>query len=511
MFDRIAPVYDAMNRVMTAGLDQRWRRATARVGRAARRRGARRLLRHRRPRRRLRARGRDRHRSRLLRAHARAGAEEGARTRVGRGRPARTAVRRRDLRRGHRRLRRPQRRRTSSRGLARAAAGAPAGRPARRSSRSRSPAARSRPSIALWFDRVVPLLGRVLPGGAAYTYLPASVRRFPGPDELAAVLESAGFAGRAVPAPSPAGSSRCTRERRRDARSRRLARAQGLDAYLDELEARLEAAVRPVRGRRRGGAGADALGGGKRLRPLLVFLAAPRRERSPPVAAGVAVELVHMATLDPRRPRRPGRAPPRPRPPSGASHGDDVAVAAGDYLFARAFGELAETGDVRARRDPRRGAVSLSRAARRSRDRQTHDPDTTIDELPRALRAQDREALRGRLPARRRGSLGEFGLALGIAYQIADDVLDCAGDAIDTGKVPGTDLREGTPTLPLLLAAREDAVVREALAGGPLDGVLVRVAATGALERVHARRARVRRARPRCAERCALARRSWRR
>jgi geranylgeranyl pyrophosphate synthase len=63
-----------------------------------------------------------------------------------------------------------------------------------------------------------------------------------------------------------------------------------------------------------------------------------------------------------------------------------------------------------------------------------------------------------------------------------DDILDCTGDAADTGKIPGTDLREGTPTLPLLLAAREDAIVRSALAGGPLEGVLVRVAATSALE-----------------------------
>ena len=54
---------------------------------------------------------------------------------------------------------------------------------------------------------------------------------------------------------------------------------------------------------------------------------------------------------------------------------------------------------------------------------------------------------------------------------------------IETGKVAGTDLREGTPTLPLLLAAREDAAVREALSGGPIEGALLRVAATGALER----------------------------
>ena len=71
----------------------------------------------------------------------------------------------------------------------------------------------------------------------------------------------------------------------------------------------------------------------------------------------------------------------------------------------------------------------------------------------------------------------------GIAFQIADDILDCAGQTQETGKIPGTDLREGTPTMPLLYAAERDEVVRRALAGGPLDGALVRVAATDALDR----------------------------
>jgi len=52
-----------------------------------------------------------------------------------------------------------------------------------------------RPFFSLWFDRVVPLLGRVLPGGRAYTYLPASVRRFPGAEELAELLRTHGFGG----------------------------------------------------------------------------------------------------------------------------------------------------------------------------------------------------------------------------------------------------------------------------------------------------------------------------
>ena len=52
-----------------------------------------------------------------------------------------------------------------------------------------------KPFFSLWFDRIVPLLGRVLPGGRAYTYLPASVRRFPGAEDLAALMETTGFAG----------------------------------------------------------------------------------------------------------------------------------------------------------------------------------------------------------------------------------------------------------------------------------------------------------------------------
>jgi geranylgeranyl pyrophosphate synthase len=109
-----------------------------------------------------------------------------------------------------------------------------------------------------------------------------------------------------------------------------------------------------------------------------------------------------------------------------------------------------------------------------------HDPDTTIESYIERCGLKTGKLFEA--ACRLAGGSGEFGLALGIAYQIADDVLDCTGDAADTGKVPGTDLREGTPTLPLILAARVDEVVRRALAGGPLEGALVRVAASGALE-----------------------------
>ena len=116
---------------------------------------------------------------------------------------------------------------------------------------------------------------------------------------------------------------------------------------------------------------------------------------------------------------------------------------------------------------------------------QTRKPETTIDAyLARcALKTGKLFEAACRLGSGGDPGLGAYGLALGIAFQIADDILDCAGQTQETGKIPGTDLREGTPTMPLLLAAQEDEFVRRALAGGPLDGALVRVARTDALER----------------------------
>ena len=126
-----------------------------------------------------------------------------------------------------------------------------------------------------------------------------------------------------------------------------------------------------------------------------------------------------------------------------------------------------------------------SRAARRCSAIQTRKPETTIDDyLERcALKTGKLFEAACRLGSGGDRDLGAYGLALGIAFQIADDILDCAGQTQETGKIPGTDLREGTPTMPLLLAAQQDEVVRRALAGGPLDGALVRVAATDALAR----------------------------
>ena len=141
--------------------------------------------------------------------------------------------------------------------------------------------------------------------------------------------------------------------------------------------------------------------------------------------------------------------------------------------------------------DGRRGGRPAARR-RRARPRageaiqhgQAHKPETTEEEYLRRCTLKTAELFRAAcLLGSRDEAIGRFGLALGIAFQIADDILDCTGTTIETGKLAGNDLREGTPTLPLIFAAREDPVVREALAGGSLEGALVRVAQTGALER----------------------------
>ncbi len=270
----------------------------------------------------------------------------------------------------------------------------------------------------------------------------------------------------------------------------------GLDLYLEELEDRLEKTVASHRGVV-ASVSRDALSaGGKRLRPLLVFFATPPDE-SPSVAAGVAVELVHMATLV-HDDLIDGAAFRRGRASAWSAYGPEAAQATGDYLFARAFAELSATGDEHAVSLLADAALCLARGEAMQR-RQAHDPNTTVGAYLERCGLKTGKLFEAacRLGGGVNGKhLGAFGLALGIAFQITDDILDCAGETVETGKIAGVDLREGTPTLPLILAAREDEIVRRALAGGPHEGALVRVAATGALDRSrqialdYARRAR---------------------
>ena len=262
-----------------------------------------------------------------------------------------------------------------------------------------------------------------------------------------------------------------------------IRQAPGLDRYLDLLEHRLERAVAAFPGRL-GDVGADTLAaGGKRLRPLLVFLSTPveRRDSERAVAGGAAVELVHMATLV-HDDLLDGADLRRGRPTVWAEHGERAAKAAGDYLFARAFSELAATGDAVGVAVLADATLALARGEALQR-RQAYRPDTTVDDYIRRCSLKTGKLFEAAcVLGGGRPELGAFGLALGVAFQIADDILDCTGEFDTTGKAPGVDLRDGTPTLPLILAAREDDAVRRALAGEPVEGALDRVAATGAID-----------------------------
>ena len=259
-----------------------------------------------------------------------------------------------------------------------------------------------------------------------------------------------------------------------------LRAAPGLDAYFDALESRLERAVEAYPGVVAAVGKESLSAGGKRLRPLLVFLSSDDPD-SASLAAGVAVELLHMATLvhddliDGAEVRR-GRAS------VWSAHGEGVARAAGDYLFARAFGELAAAGDLKAVQVLADAALALVRGETIQR-RQQHDPETSVDAYLERCALKTATLFEASCLLGGGEHLRAFGANIGIAFQIVDDILDCTGQTIETGKVAGTDLREGTPTLPLILAAQGDDVVRNALAGGSQEGALVRVAASGALER----------------------------
>jgi len=254
--------------------------------------------------------------------------------------------------------------------------------------------------------------------------------------------------------------------------------APGLDGYLADVEEELARVVELYPGLVAEVGRTALAAGGKRLRPALAFLSSSPDE-PPPLAAGVAVELVHMATLV-HDDLIDGAAVRRGRTAAWREHGEEAAKAAGDYLFSRAFAVLAETRDPNAVRLLAEASLALARGEAMQR-RQRHDPDTTVDDYLERCSLKTGKLFEAACTLG--GGIGEYGRLLGVAFQIADDVLDCSGETIETGKIPGTDLRDGTPTLPLLLAAQEDDVVRDALAGGPIEGVLVRVAATGALDR----------------------------
>jgi geranylgeranyl pyrophosphate synthase len=214
-------------------------------------------------------------------------------------------------------------------------------------------------------------------------------------------------------------------------------------------------------------AGGTLAAGGKRLRPLLVFLCGGGEQPDEHlVAAAAAVELLHMATLvhDDVLDQAGLR---RGNPTVFATAGRDAATATGDFLFSRAFSELAATGQADAVRSLSVASSALARGELIQRADAWADDVTTERYLARCgLKTGSLFAASCRLGAilGRQGEAAETGLAafgerIGLAFQILDDVLDVSGPAERTGKQRGTDLLDGTVTLPLILARQRDAAI----------------------------------------------------
>jgi geranylgeranyl pyrophosphate synthase len=243
-------------------------------------------------------------------------------------------------------------------------------------------------------------------------------------------------------------------------------------------------------------AGATIAAGGKRLRPLLVFLAADGVASESLVRAATAVELVHSATLvhddvlDAAELRRG-------MPTVVASAGRGAATATGDLLFARAFAELAANGST----DEVRVLSDASTALAAGELAQRADAWNAAVPVERYLRRCELKTARlfeaaCRLGALEAGAdadaLGVFGRRIGLAFQLLDDVLDVSGPASRTGKHRGTDLLDGTVTLPLILARGRDPELaaidpRTITTPGDAERVCDRIAATGALDEARRR------------------------
>lgn len=231
--------------------------------------------------------------------------------------------------------------------------------------------------------------------------------------------------------------------------------------------------------------------GGKRVRPLIVVLSA-RAGESGLIAtdrAAAAIELIHLASLyhdDVIDETDVRRGVPTPQ----AKWGTAIAVLAGDYLFAsgcalgaRAGGEVpillacaitevceGQIAETEFLGDPSRRASEYLETIRLK----TATLFRAAAELGAATSAAAPEE-RARLVA--------FGENFGIAFQIVDDLLDLVGDPGTTGKTPGTDLKEGVFTMPVLLACERDPALLTRLARGDrdLETLLPMIEATGAL------------------------------
>jgi octaprenyl-diphosphate synthase len=239
--------------------------------------------------------------------------------------------------------------------------------------------------------------------------------------------------------------------------------------------------------------------GGKRLRPALVLLSAGalgyRGSHHHELAA--VVEFIHTATLlhddvvdesDLRRGRQT----------ANAMFGNAASVLVGDFLYSRAFQMMVEIDDMRIMR-VLSDATNVIAEGEVLQLMNCHDADLDEARYLKVIRyktaklfeaaAQLGAIVGGGSPEIER-NMADYGMHLGTAFQLIDDVLDYSGAEVETGKHLGDDLAEGKPTLPLIYAmkngtAEQAACVRHAIENGGRDDfphVLAAIRATGALE-----------------------------
>jgi len=236
--------------------------------------------------------------------------------------------------------------------------------------------------------------------------------------------------------------------------------------------------------------------GGKRMRPMLVLLCAGPEGGDAAIRSGIAVELVHMASLvhDDVLDRAPLR---RGRPTVFARSGRERATSVGDQLFATAFRVLVDGGDQEAVAELSRTAVDLARGELMQRrgafDMQLAEDDYFERCSLKTGRLFEAACVLGRSTVRpdQAAVIATFGNRIGLAFQMLDDVLDIAGPVERTGKARGTDLLDGTVTLPLIVAGRIEPTLLEtdlrSLDESSAAALCDRIAATGALDQVRGR------------------------
>ena len=239
--------------------------------------------------------------------------------------------------------------------------------------------------------------------------------------------------------------------------------------------------------------------GGKRIRPRLVLLFAEALGFEGPERHELAaiVEFIHTATLlhddvvDESALRR-GRAT------ANAAFGNAASVLVGDFLYSRAFQMMVSVNRMRVL-EVLADATNVIAEGEVLQLMNMHDPDLAVDDYLRVIRFKtaklfEASARLGAVLAGAAGALEEscadFGRSLGTAFQLVDDLLDYEGNSDELGKNVGDDLREGKPTLPLLVAmercsASEKALMRHAIEHGELQRlpeILAIVRRTGALD-----------------------------